>query len=108
MVRTPGLPGLKTTGAAPAESTGCENSHPQVGMRASLSIFLFATESGPEKAPIIVDPVIFIAIGPCCQTPAPESEDVVTLPAPLGLVGQAGVPQTDPHSQGTCLSVSGF
>lgn len=33
-----------------------------------------------------MDSVIVIARGPYCQTPAPESDDMVTLPAPLGFV----------------------
>lgn len=40
----------------------------------------------PQKAPIIMDTVIVLAIGPCCQPPAPESKDVVTLPTPSGFV----------------------
>lgn len=51
-----------------------------------VSVCPVAAGPGPQKVPIIVDLVIVIAIGPCCQAPAPESEDVGTLPAPLGFV----------------------
>lgn len=35
-----------------------------------------------------MDSVIVIAIELCCQTPSPESNDLVTLPAPLGFVSR--------------------
>lgn len=74
--------------------TACESLQPQVdwgpeGKPVCVRLLL----SLPTKAPIIVDPVIVIATGP-----RPESEDVVTLPAPLALWGRP-VSQTAPHSQ---------
>lgn len=38
-----------------------------------------AAELGPQKAPIIIGTVPVAAIRPYGQTPAPESEDTVTL-----------------------------
>ena len=72
-----------------------------------VSVCPLASEPGPQKAPIIVDPVIVIAIGQRRQTIAPESADAVTLPAPLGFVNGAstngaGCSLTDSPSEPGC------
>lgn len=61
----------------------------------SVSAYPVAAEPGPQVAPIIVDSVIVISIGPYRQTPAPEGEDVVTMPAPLGTVRDATTNRAD-------------